>query len=305
MNNKTYELIVEVEKPLLIDDLETVIKEGEGLSFPINRSYEANLINSHWNKFIIDMAHRKREDIMDSITSNNLILYDDCIKHIAGISSMYRLNNAALSGKTLELVLGVTDFKDYIGTTQHALIDEQFRNRLIAAGMADHNDPNHYFANPLAVCANIVTSDGFIPVGMRGDTVAIYKNMPHVIGGYVKVNGNNKPDFSVKDVDLSDDMIKELGQELGLQRDDIEKIYFLGIVRNKAIRGPEIMYHVQLNINSDELMRRWAKQSRDKFEHRNITLHSKDELPIFLEKYKGKMVPSGEATLSLFIQHYT
>jgi hypothetical protein len=307
MEGKTWEFIVEVESPILLDDLETTVQEGEGLHFPLSRAYEGNLVNAHWNAFVKDMARRKKEDLkiaLAAMEQDDRTAFDRSMVHIAGISSMYRLNDASISdGRNLILIAGMTDFKDYIGTTQHALKDEAFREMLMKAGIADFNDPNHYFSNPLATCSNIVTLDGKIPIGMRSETVAIYPGVPHIIGGYVKVNGDNKPDFSVKDVDIFENMRKELKQEIGLGEKDIVGVDFLGIVRNRITRGPEALYNVRINITAEELHECWNTKSRDKYEHRNITYHSKKELPRFLEENRDKMVPSGEATLTIFLEH--
>ncbi len=297
----TWELIIEPKSPIPINELELVIKEGDALQFPLHRSYENNLINDYWNKFIVDMALRKKDNLENSNKEEHFIR---AIKHIASISSMYRLNNASLNKNQLKLRLGLTDFKEYIGTTQEALINNSFRKKLINAGTEDHNDPNYYFANPLAVCTNIITSDNKIPIGMRSNTVAIYKNVPHIIGGYVKVNGENKPDFSVKDVNLFDNILKELEQELGLNQEHIISSDFLGLVRNNITRGPEMIYNMTLNITSEELIYSWKHNSEDRFEHRDINFYDKNELPKFININKGKMVPSGEAALTLFLEKY-
>ena len=302
--DKTWELIVEPERPIAVADLETEVREGSGLHFPISRSYLFNLVNTNWNRFIVDMASRKREDIKRGLDMGDDPLFYGSIKHIAGISSMYRLSDAHLEGGVLRVTAGMTDFKQYIGTTQYALEDEDFRQLLIDAGVEDHDDLNHYFANPIACCTNIVTSDGKVPLGMRSQKVAIYPGVPHVIGGYVKVNGDNNPDFSVRDVDFSQNLLKEVSQELGIDREQIAHIDFLGIVRNCVTRGPEFMYNIQLTIDAKELHERWHTQSRDKFEHRNIDFHDRGKVPDLLDQHRGKMVPSGEANLELFVRHY-
>ena len=46
MAERTWELIVEVEKPITVSELEISIKEEKNINFPISRSYEVNLINS-------------------------------------------------------------------------------------------------------------------------------------------------------------------------------------------------------------------------------------------------------------------
>jgi len=297
-------MITEAEKPIPVDELEMRIEEGNRLQFPIHRAYEMNLLNDNWNSFVQDMALKMQGRIADAMARGDDAAFKLAMKHIAGISSMYRLNDASLKGNALYLDLAITDFKDYIGTTAHALLDPDFRNQLVEAGMADAGDPNRYFSNPLATNTNIVTSDGRMPVGIRSNKVAIYPEVPHVIGGYVKVNGDSRPDFNVRDVDLFSFMLKELKQEIGIDDEDITSKEFFGICRNTVTRGPEALYNVEVSVDADELRYRWENKSRDKFEHRNITFYDKEGLRELLEEYRGRMVPSGEASLTMFLKHY-
>jgi len=301
---KTWELIAEVKQPMRVSELEILVEEGRGLHFPLHRSYEMNLLNDNWNKFIVSMALEKKQDLLEAMAKGDEKAFAKAVKHVAGINSWYRLNSARIDGKLLRLDLGLTDFKEYIGTTQHALKDAEFRKRLMDAGIADANDPNVYFSNPLSSCTAIVTSDGYLPVGMRGKAVAIYPSVPHIIGGYVKVNGNNKPDFTVKDVDLFANMLKELREELAISQEEVASADFLGIVRNRITRGPEMMYLMKVALTASEVESRWKTKSKDKYEHRNITFYRKEDLPKFLRENEGKMVPSGEATLALYDKHY-
>ena len=149
MTGKTWEMIIEPEKPIPIDELETVITEGLGLHFPIHRSYEFNLLNKHWNDFIVDMAVRRKGELLDFLRNEDIPSFQKSIFFTGGISSMYRFNSASIDGKTLKLYIGITDFKDYIGTTQRALIDPEFRELLMKAGKEDNQDQSHYFANSL------------------------------------------------------------------------------------------------------------------------------------------------------------
>lgn len=303
-NDKTWEMVVQPDAPIDINDLQVVIQEGNRLEFPLRRSNLANMVNANWNAFIADMAGKKKDDVKAAIEAGDDKKYLGCIKHIAAISSMYRFCGAMLEGNKLELDIGVTDFKDYIGTNAHALLDAGFRQLLIDAGIEDKNEAGFYFANPFSTCANIVTSDGKVPLGIRGPTVAAYPNVPHVIGGYVKVNAKNKDSFSAKDIDFSSYMKQELGEELGLGETGIAGMDFLGIVLSKPMMVSEMVYNTRLSIDARQLEESWRTKSQDRFEHRNITFYAPEDLAKVLKQYEGKMVPSGEAALTLFLQHY-
>jgi len=298
--NQTWSVIVEPSEPVPITNLSVMITEGLSPAFPITRAYEMNLMNSNWTQFILEQARVNKKELQGTTDES---VYYGLIKRVASISSMLRLNNASLESDELTLELAITNFKDYIGTTQSALIDPEFREQLMQAGVEDQGDPSFYFANPLATCVNIVTSDGLVPVGMRSDKVAIYPNVPHVIGGYVKVNGDNNPNFKVADIDLYNNMLKELREELGVSEDQLSSIDFRGIVRNNITQGPEMVFNAIINLTGDELLANWSSNSRDRFEHRNITMYNRADLVKFLEQWSGLMVPSGEAALRLYLKH--
>lgn len=303
-SEKTWKMIVQPGAPIDVSNLQVVIQEGSRLEFPLRRSNLANKVNANWNAFIADMAGKKKEDVRAALSAEDDKKYAGCIKHIAAIGSMYRFCGAMLEGNRLELSVGITDFKDYVGTNAHALLDAGFRQLLLDAGIADANDASYYFANPLATCANIVTSEGKVSLGMRGPNVAIYPNVPHVIGGYVKVNAKNSDSFSANDINFSKYMGQELEEELGLKDADLIRMDFFGIVLNKATMGPEIVYNARLNLDAKQLEESWRTKSRDRFEHRNITFYSPEDVAEVLKQNEGRMVPSGEAALTLFLQNY-
>lgn len=301
---RTWEMVVEAEHPIAVSGLEVIVTQGKGLEIPLRRSDFINEINAYWNTFTCDMAVRQKEKIRAALESGADAAYIRAIKHIAGISSMYRLNSALLDGSRLILNIGVTDFKEYIGTTQRALFDLQFRSRLIAAGMEDCGSSDHYFANPLSTCAVLVSADGYIPIGFRAKSVAIYPETYHTIGGYVKVNSGNKACFSEYDVDPFKNMKKELEGEMGVHDTDFTSVEFLGIARNRITRGPEALYVVRFTLSRDELIKRWRTKAEDHYEHKNLTFYTNSELLSFIEQYRGNIVPSGEAAFTLFAKHY-
>lgn len=304
MADKKYEMIIEPSRPIPLSELETMISDGEGLNFPLSRSYEFNLTNSYWNSFVSRMTEARKDDFKAALDSGNTAKLQKIVENISGISSMYRLNSAALSGNKLSLEVGVTDFKSYICTCGQAIDNPEFRRLLIDAGLNDYSDMNHYFANPLATCANIVTSDGYMPLGMRSKKVATYPDCLSVIGGFVKVNGNNKPDFTSRDVDFFTNMRQELTEELGLEAKDLNDVEFIGIHRTSATRHPEIQYNVPINMTKDELLESWRTKAEDKFEHRNISFYKTSELGNVIDRFGDRITPTGEAVLRSYMRLY-
>ena len=329
-------MIIDTERPIRMGDLEIIVGDGSPLSYPNARLALANELNQAWRDYIVDMTGRRVNEIVDAsvkiklgelvskyfepvkifsagylrklgadlqVSKKELV---EIVTQIARIDSLYRFCGAELEGNTLTLALGNTDFKEYIGTTSKASIPEQkdFRERLVQAGIDDFNDENYYFSNPLATCAVVVTSDGYVPLGLRSNVVAIYPNTWHTFGGYNKPNPKNEENFQPGKIDLLTQLMNELSGEAGITDADVRERYFLGIARNVVTRGPEALFYVQLDITKSELERRWLTIAPDRFEHRNVTFYRISGLSGFIDQHRGRMVPTGEACLVKYNEHY-
>ena len=99
-------------------------------------------------------------------------------------------------------------------------------------------------------------------------------------------------------------MKKELEGEMGLVDTAMASAAFLGIARNKITRGPEALYAIHLALSKNDLMESWKTTAKDKYEHRNLTFYATADLSTFLTKKRGRIVPNGEAALTLFLRHY-
>jgi hypothetical protein len=302
VDGRTWELDVRLEKPINVDDLNIRIVQGKGLDWPPERGHLENISDAQWDNFSDQRFHLNKGDLEEAIREGDDARALKIMAHIKGISSMYRYNSGYFNG-TLHLNLGVTNFQQYIGTTQQALENESVRMLLMESGLEDTGIPHHYFANPLAQCANFVTPDGFVPLGMRSKNVAIYPSVPHVIGGYVRIKNPEDPNFTVQDVNLPENIFTEVSQETGISDEHIEAVDFLGIARNRVTFGPEMMYNFSLRVSAEGFGDMWREAS-DRFEHRDLTFYHAEEIPNILEQFEGYMVPSGEATISLFKKHY-
>jgi len=299
MPQKTWEMIVEPEEPVPVEDLRTRVEEGEGLSFPLHRAYEMNQVDQYWTDFCVKMAGKKWEDIKEAIENFDVITYNKTIRHISGINTLFRLDSASFQAGTLAMKLAFTDFKEYIGTNIAAKEYPSFRALLMVAGEEDADNPDLYFSNALSTNVAILTSDGFIPIGLRGTEVASYPEAYHVFGGKARFDNNVE-----QDIDFSQNAVEELLSETGVRRTELQTLDWTGISKNLQTREPETMYAASLNLTKRQFHDKWRDESPDKYEHRNIEYKSATELPSFMEETQRNFVPTGEAALTKLIQHY-
>ena len=313
MIEKNWSMIVDPKRPIAVKDLETIITEGPGLSFPVHRTDLYNLANKKWKEYIQEMSLIMQSELAEAIRTGNNKDYARIIKRIASIDSRYRLVRASLKGTKLKLKVGLTDFKEHMSTGAAAVNDPGYGKALERAGREDANDPYHYFSNPASTCVSVRTSDGHVVIGLRNNSVATYRGYYHIIGGFVKPNDENKQGFSISDVNFLEKMKTELEEELGLNDDQYFNVDFLGTVRNGISNHPEFMYSLQVDMTQEELVESW-KTARDKFEHRKLCFVQIRGLMDFmkhgifsdgpLQGQPVKFVPSGEANLIKVAEYY-
>ncbi len=308
-------MIVDVEKPIPINDLETIIIEGSNLSFPlIKRADLYNEMVNKWNDFLVEMAGRMKEKIRGAINDGSDDDYNRYILRIASNGSRYRLDSVTLKSKysdgmnvkgaILEMSIGLTSFMEYMSTGVAADHHPEYRRKLINAGIEDAGNPYHYFANPLATCAAIITKEGYSMVGQRSKYVSTHPGWYNVVGGFVRPNEFNDPNFSLEKIDFYENMKQELNEEVGVDDEDIQHSFFSGIVRHGTSLHPELMYIVNLNLDKNELLDKW-KVAKDNFEHKNLLFVPVEKLYEFVRDSEESFSPSGEAVLLKVYDFYS
>lgn len=134
----------------------------------------------------------------------------------------------------LSLTLGPTSYRAFLGTN------------LYNAHLRYLHGPET-LANPLGVSAIIVADDGYVVLGQRSRQVAYHAERIHPVGGCVEPGENGRlPDpFAA--------MTDELVQELGLTGPDIHEMTCMGLIRDKHIVQPELLFDVSIARTVDAL----------------------------------------------------
>jgi len=303
MTDKTWEYIVKPAQPIPFSELEVVVTEGESLHFPLKRQEIQQSILRYWDDVQQRMFMARSGEFTDALAQKDEAKIKRMLNQVGGVHEKYRLTRAMLEDNKLYLALSLTDYMSFAGTNERAIREPEFREMVMRYGIEDRCDANFYFANPLAVCSvfygyNTLGDDSsiYVPIGLRSDKVAIYPNVHHVVGGVIDVAKKGQQ------IDIARHLKVELGEEMGVDATQMGEPLFYGIVRQIPSRMPEVVCGIPIYVGQEELMRRWKEKAPGKFEHRNLSFYRVCEIPEFLEKHGGSMVPSGAAALTIFLE---
>ena len=144
---------------------------------------------------------------------------------------MCRLERWEASAQELSLDLSVTSYKPFMGTNlSHPELAEQFGREVMA--------------NPVGVSPALQTADDFLLLGRRNATLAYYPNRTHPFAGALEPRDNG---------DLFAAVRRELAEELSLGDADVAEIRCTGIAEDRALRQPELLFHVRTRLTRSQL----------------------------------------------------
>jgi 8-oxo-dGTP pyrophosphatase MutT (NUDIX family) len=132
---------------------------------------------------------------------------------------MCRLENWSASPAELRITLSRTSYRPFLGT-----------NLANAACLTPD-----VMANPVGLSTALETSDGWLLLGRRNDSVAYYPNRVHPFAGALE---------PADSLDVVQDVRRELREELAMTSADIADIRCLGMAEDLALRQPELIFHV-------------------------------------------------------------
>ncbi len=317
-----WEPLVEPPEPIPFSDLEIIVAEGDPFIVGLRRPELYREILEYWDKSQLEQTIVRARDLATALLQPDEAKIARLQKQIGGVEPKLSLSRAVLEGNKLYLAINSVNFMDYTGTNVRASHDPEFRGRLMQAGREDYGDPNHYFANPLAVNAVVYglnqgernprsapdnptldnptpDNSNYVVIGKRSDKVNFYPNVYHVIGGYINASTDRKK------IDLAGNLRRELQEEIGLGEEQMGELLFQGIIRQIPSRVPEVICSLPIYASKEEVERSWRERSPGKFEHRNINFYPLLEIPAFLEEHSSSMIaPSGQAALMYLLTKF-
>lgn len=151
-----------------------------------------------------------------------------------------------------EMKVGPTNYRDFVGTNlfHHDRLEEFGWER---------------FSNPVGTTATLMTSDGLICYGRRSSKVSYHADHVHTFGGAFE-EADRLPDGSI---DPFASVAREITEELAIPPEELIDLVCVGLVRDKEIYQPELLFEASLPMTFEEVYERWGTaEGRD--EHSSL-----------------------------------
>ncbi len=162
--------------------------------------------------------------------TDNRLLYD---------APLARLIRTLADHDHLILELGTTTYREFVGTHFHH-----------AAAIRRLNP--QYLAQALGVSALVQTSDGYLAFGRRNRRVAWHAGFLHAFGGMVEA-ADRLPDGRYNAFGR---MLEELHEETTVQATEVTDLALIGLVRDRALFQPELLFDVRVSLTRAQLSAR-------------------------------------------------
>ena len=139
----------------------------------------------------------------------------------------------------LTLIVGPTDYRDFVGTNL-------YNNRRLAEFGRER------FANPIGTTGMLIGRDGFLVLGRRGRRVAYHGGYLHTIGGGLEQDERRQDGT----IDGFASLLRELNEELGITENEVMAIECVGLARDDEIHQPELLFEARIDLDREMLARR-------------------------------------------------
>jgi hypothetical protein len=147
---------------------------------------------------------------------------------------MCRLEGARSTPAELDLTFSKTSYKPFFGTNlQHPELADRYGEKVLA--------------NPVGVSPALLTADKWLVFGHRNANVAYYPNRIHPFAGALEPR---------EQVDIFQEVRRELKEELEFGEEDIKSIHCTGLVEDARLRQPELIFRVESTRTRDEIRSR-------------------------------------------------
>jgi hypothetical protein len=223
-----------------------------------------------WETPVEDVIEREWKTYVDDVKDTGVRIYN---------GNLFRLDRFDTRHGSLHLALSDTDFRSGIGTA-----GAEFRTLF----------PKLRQANPLTVCATLVTEDGKIVLEKRS-RLGSRRYPYHVIAGYMErgSDGTENPH-------PVNTLVREIREELGAEIDE-DSVRATGLVR--TIYGSELCFRSSLTCTFDDLLKNQAGPGTDEeIEMLQGVEDTPSALARFLSLHGTDLVPSGRACLLFYGQ---
>jgi len=149
-----------------------------------------------------------------------------------------------LQNGSMHLTLSPTSYKPFFGTNlSNARFADKYGSKVLA--------------NAIGLSCLLISSDGHVLLGKRNANVAYYPSRIHPFAGSLE---------PAEELDIFDDVFRELREELALGRNDIAEIVCTGIAEDQSLRQPEIIFAAR----AARMTRQQIESQLDPDEHKGV-----------------------------------
>uniref|UniRef100_A0A8C3S364 Nudix hydrolase 22 n=1 Tax=Chelydra serpentina TaxID=8475 RepID=A0A8C3S364_CHESE len=213
--------------------------------------------------------------------------------------SKFRLHSAQLDGGSLTFHLGLTCYKDFLGTNRAGMA-----RHLQQQGWQDFGDSQAYLAEPLGVGAMVHTADDGFVFLRRSMRVGEAPGLVDIPGGHPEpqvdvpeesIRSENLPrQMVVKEIFTS--ILREIRDEVNLPLPTLSQPVLLGIARNQTSAGrASAEFYVRCSLMSEQVKQRYEIGGPEAQESTGI---------IFIKRETGGMwrelCPSAKGAVRLY-----
>ena len=186
-----------------------------------------------------------------------------------------RLERWSATPDRLELTLAPTTYRTFLGTN------------LFNAELADTHGGD-VLANPVGVSTALETSDGYLLLGRRNDSVAYYPHRVHPFAGALEPR---------HPMDVFAEIRRELDEELHLGPADVPRVRCVGLAEDPALRQPELIF-----IASTLRPRAELEEQLDREEHLAVYAVRAERAAVARAMADEVLTPVAVASLALWLE---
>lgn len=217
---------------------------------------------------------------------DRILFNGDLFRYVAHVVRPFTAASIAGFGKEddglFELTVGPTCYRDFVGTNLFN------RHRAAEWGL-------HRFANPVGTTTTILTADGLICYGRRSRRVAYHAGHVHTFGGALEAE--DRDDSGA--IDAFGAVARELHEELGLRRGDLRDFLCVGLIRDREIHQPELLFEAQVDRTAAQLRVLWEGcEARDEHDDLVTLPNDPDSVVPFIHQC-GPIAPVAIGALML------
>jgi len=189
---------------------------------------------------------------------------------------MCRLEKWSATRNQLSLTLSRTSYRPFLGTN------------LYNAHLADAYG-REALANPVGLSTALQTRDDYLLLGRRNNAVAYYPNRVHPFAGALE---------PADPLDVFAEIRRELREELRLTSADVKDIRCVGLVEDRSLRQPELIFIAATTRTKAEL-----EEQLDRTEHLAVCAVKAERSAIERVVSDPLLTPVAAASLLLWAAH--